>query len=55
MISTETFEARLASALDAVSGHMIGPYLRDQEYAIALTSDCAPDEVLGAIDFSCVD
>ena len=49
MVSTETFEARIASALDAVSRHMIGPHLGDQEYAIALTTDCAPNEFLGAV------
>jgi hypothetical protein len=55
MVSTEAFEARIASALDAVSRHMIGPHLGDQEYAIALTTDCAPNEFLGAVDFRRVD
>ena len=49
MISTETGEARLASARDAVSRHMIGPHLGDQEYAVALTSDRAADQFLGAV------
>ena len=55
MISTEAFEARLASARDAVSRHMIGPHLGDQENAIALTSDRAANEFLGAVNFRRVD
>ena len=48
MISAETGEARLASARDAVSRHMIGPHLGDQEYAVALTGNHAADQFLGA-------
>ena len=48
MISTETSEAFLASARDAVFRHMSGPHLGDQEHLIALTSDHAADEFLGA-------
>src|SRR5262249_9258366 len=55
MISTETSEARLTSARDAVSRHVAGPHLRYQEYAIALTSDHAADEFLGAVHFRRVD
>ena len=48
---------RLASQarMDAVSRHMIGPHLGDQEHAIALTTDCAANEFLGAVDFRRVD
>ena len=38
---TETSEAFLASARDAVFRHMSGPHLGDQEHLIALTSDHA--------------
>src|SRR5262249_17039446 len=55
IISTETSEARLTSARDAVSRHVAGPHLRYQEYAIALTSDHAADEFLGAVHFRRVD
>ena len=55
MISTETSEARLTSARDAVSRHVVGPHLGDQEYAIALASDYAADEFLGAVYFRRVD
>jgi hypothetical protein len=48
IISTETGEARLASARDTVSRHVSGPYLGDQEYAVALTSDYSADQFLGA-------
>ena len=47
MISAETGEARLASARDAVSRHVIGPHLGDQEYAVALTGNCTADQFLG--------
>src|SRR5262249_19176983 len=47
-ISTETSKACLASARDAVSRYMTGPHLGGQEYAIALTSDLAAAEFLGA-------
>src|SRR5215813_10733711 len=55
IISAETSEARLTSARDAVSRHVAGPHLRYQEYAIALTSDHAADEFLGAVHFRRVD
>src|ERR1700719_191782 len=55
MISTETSEARLTSARDAVSRHMAGRHLGYQEYAIALTSNRAADEFLGAVHFRGVD
>src|SRR5207248_4954350 len=55
MISAEALEARLASAHDAVSRHMTGPHLGDQEHAIALTSDRAANESLGAVHFRRVD
>src|SRR5262249_37433354 len=55
MISTETSEARLTSARDTVSRHVPGPHLRYQKYAIALTSDHAADEFLGAVHFRRVD
>ena len=43
IISAETGEARLASARDAVSRHVSGPHLGDQEYAVALTGNCSAD------------
>ena len=55
VISTETSEACLTSARDAVSRHMSGPHLGDQKYPIALTSDHAADEFLGAVHFRRVD
>ena len=48
MISAETGEARLASTRDAVSRHVIGLHLGDQEYAVALTGNHAADQFLGA-------
>ena len=47
IISAETGEARLASARDAVSRHVIGPHLGDQEYAVALTGNYSADQFLG--------
>src|SRR5262249_24350516 len=58
IISTETSKAPLARACDAVFRCMTGQYLGDQKYAIALTSDHAADEFLGAavtVHFSRVD
>jgi hypothetical protein len=48
MISAKTGEARLTSARDAVTRHVIGPYLGDKEYAVALTGNHAPNQFLGA-------
>jgi hypothetical protein len=48
MISAETGEARLASARDAVSRHVIGQHLGDQEYAVALIGNHVADQFLGA-------
>jgi hypothetical protein len=45
--SAETGEARLASARDAVSRHVSGPHLGDQEYAVALTGNYSADQFLG--------
>ena len=42
MISAKTAEARVASPRNAVSHHVIGPHLRDQEYAVALTAEGDP-------------
>src|SRR3954463_14237304 len=55
MISTETSEACLTSARNSVSRHTAGRHLGYQEYAIALTSNCAADEFLGAVHFRGVD
>src|SRR5690242_8773130 len=55
MISGKAFEARLASAQDTVSRHMIRPHLGDQEYPIALACDRAANEFLGGVHFRCVD
>jgi hypothetical protein len=55
MIGTEASEACLTSARDAVSRHVAGPHLGDQEYAIALTCDYAADEFLGTVHFRRVD
>src|SRR5450631_4911009 len=54
MISAETGEARLASTRDAVSRHVIGPHLGDQEHAVALTGNHVANKFLGAavaVDF----
>jgi hypothetical protein len=48
VIGTETGEARFASARDAVFCDVIGLYLRDQEYAVALVGKHLADQFLGA-------
>src|SRR5258708_1121783 len=55
MISTETSEARLTSARDAVPCPVVRPHLGAQESAIALTTDYATDEFLGAVSLRRVD
>jgi hypothetical protein len=58
IIRTKTSEARLASGRDAAFRRITGPQLGDQEYAIALASNDAADEFLGAalaVDFRSVD
>src|SRR5262245_12427953 len=55
MVSTEAFEACLASTRDPVSRHVVGRHLGNQENAITLTSDCATNEFLGAVNFRGVD
>jgi hypothetical protein len=55
MVSTEAFEACLASTRNTVSRHMIGRDLGDQENAITLTGDRSADKFLGAIHFCRVD
>src|SRR5262245_9546749 len=55
MVSTKAFEARLASARDAVSRYVVRPHLGNQEHAIALTGDRAANEFLGAVNFRRVD
>jgi hypothetical protein len=44
----ETGKARIASPRDAVPSDVIGRHFRDQGYAIALASNNAPDQLLGA-------
>jgi hypothetical protein len=48
IISAETGKARIASPRDAVPPDVIGRHFRDQGYAIALASNNAPDQLLGA-------
>jgi hypothetical protein len=48
LIAAKAGEACLARARDAVSRRMFGQYLGDEEYAIAVTSNDAADEFLGA-------
>ena len=47
IISAEACEARLASARDAVSRHVSGPHLGDQEYVVALTGNYSANQFLG--------
>src|SRR5271166_1515394 len=55
MISAEASDACLTSACDAVSRHVTGRHLGDQEYLIAPTSDDASNQFFGAIRFRRVD
>src|SRR4029453_16302412 len=55
MVSTEAFEACLASPRDPVSRHVVGRHLGNQENAFTLTSDCTADKFLGAVNFRRVD
>jgi hypothetical protein len=58
IVSAETGEARLASARDAISGHVIGLHLGDQEYAVTLTGNYVANQFLGtafAVTFRRVD
>ena len=48
MVGAETSEARLASTGDAISRHLIGLHLGDQEYTVALTGNHVTNELLGA-------
>ncbi len=55
MVGAEAFEARLASARDAVSRHVVGPHFGHEENAIALAGDRTTNEFLGAVNFRRVD
>jgi hypothetical protein len=46
MISTQTAEARLASARDTVSCYVVRRHFGDEEYTIALTGNDTPDQFL---------
>src|SRR6266481_9411424 len=48
MVGSETSQARLASTCDAISRHLVGLHLGDQEYAVALTGNHMTKELLGA-------
>src|SRR5436853_1827338 len=48
MVGAETSQARLASTRDAISRHLVGLHLGDQEYAVALTGNHVTNELLGA-------
>ena len=48
MVRAETGETGLASARHAAFLRKLGWHLRDEKYAISLTSDCASDQFLRA-------
>src|SRR5256885_14368322 len=48
MVGAETSEARLASTRDAISRHLVGLHLGDQEYTVAPTGNHVTNELLGA-------
>src|SRR3989440_12857587 len=48
MVGAETSQARLASTRDAISRHLVGLHLGDQEYTVALTGNHVTNQFLGA-------